>query len=542
MQNCITFGHDTGGLAKTADSVSSSGRTPLLPLRASQTVGSWLNALNMGSFADAFEKEKVDMRALPLLSEADMIYLGVTSASQRRNLLTAAKALQQQPAGPASAQTSTSQPQAQLPAPQGLQNEEKSRNGVRLPPARQPQAKEHERSSHSCGDQTDPVKQSRSCTVGRAASLSDVSTSRGSRLQPRIVQKLLHAPSAAQELSKPKGAQRLAAKSLKEQEQAASMEAVHVLDSIVPDSEEDSDFADDRIAARLLPFRKKAKSSAGRLSKQMPSGVRSTQAQTALPASVEEERDQLERALALSLSASRETRSHESQPPLLSSSDVPDAAQHVSANQLPSCLSGALSRVLAARSSRGRVSQNRSYSRQTEQRLLETLYPPSRHAGSDRLQQAALEGHQSDEDRPATDRSGWSSEEDEGMGKASSNVRVGNVRETSSFPAFLSKSSIGKSGSVERVPAERSLWAMARQSDGGACPAASLQERFAARKAADLAQQAALASTKSKGQAALRVQALKEELAAAQATVLELKTYLADAERELLQEQQQTLE
>lgn len=167
--------------------------------------------------------------------------------------------------------------------------------------------------------------------------------------------------------------------------------------------------------------------------------------------------------------------------------------------------------------------------------------------------------------------------------------------------AFLSNSSVGKSGSVERVPAERSLWAMARQSDAGACPAASLQERFAARKAADLAQQAALAATKAKGQvrdahrtassssgkpgnctatlldeerkhgdnaesaccldqgeqrnllqktasapkhgnvpsqAALRVQALKEELAAAEATVLELKTYLADAERELLQEQQ----
>ncbi len=140
---------------------------------------------------------------------------------------------------------------------------------------------------------------------------------------------------------------------------------------------------------------------------------------------------------------------------------------------------------------------------------------------------------------------------------------------------------------------------MARQSDAGACPAASLQERFAARKAADLAQQAVLAATKAEGQvrdarrtessssgklggctvslldderehggnvqsasclyqgnslqktasapkhgnvptqAALRVQALKEELAAAEATVLELKTYLADAERELLQEQQQ---
>lgn len=171
--------------------------------------------------------------------------------------------------------------------------------------------------------------------------------------------------------------------------------------------------------------------------------------------------------------------------------------------------------------------------------------------------------------------------------------------------ALLSESSIGNSGSVERVPAERSLWAMARQSDAGVCPAASFQERFAARKAADLAQQAALAATKATGQlrdahrkksssngksgdctvtlldgerehgdnaksacclkqaeqhnslqntgsapkhgnapsqAALHVQALKEELAAAEATVLELRTYLADAERELLQEQQQLLE
>ncbi|CAL8469430.1 g8971 [Coccomyxa elongata] len=369
LQNCITFGGVTGGLAKTADSVSSSGRTPLLPLRASQTVGDWLDVLNMGSFAGAFEKEKVDMRALPLLSEADLIYLGVTNACQRRTLLSAARVLQQRP--------------------------------------------------------------------------------------------------AAQELSKPKGAQSSAAKSLEEQEQAASMEAVHVLDSIVPDSEEDSDFADDRIAARLLPSRKKAKSSAGRLSKQTPSGRRSREAQTTVPASVEEEREQLERALALSLSSGGETWSHESQPRLLSSSDVPDAAQHASAKQLPQFSSGALGRVLATRSSRGRVSQNRSYSRQTEKRLLETLYPPSRHAGCDRPQQASHERNHSDEDRPAIDRSGWSFEGDAGMGKASCNRRTGNVREISTFPALLSKSSIGNRGSVERVPAERSLWAMARQSDAG---------------------------------------------------------------------------
>lgn len=379
-------------------------------------------------------QEKVDMRALLLLSEADLIYLGVTNACQRRTLLSGARALQQQSAGPAPAQTSTSQPLVQLPAPQDLQNKEKCKNRVPLPPARQPQPKEHERSSHSGRDQTDPVKQSRSCTVGRAASLSDVSTARGSRLQPSTMQKQMHAPSAAQEVSKPKGAQSLAAKSLEEQEQAASMEAVRVLDTIVPDSEEDSDFADGRIAARLLPSRKKAKSSAGRLSKQTPSGRRPTEAQTTVPASVEEEHEQLERALALSLSCGGETWSHESQPHLLSSSEVPDAAQHASAKQLPQYSSGALGRVLAARSSRGRVSQNRSYSRQTEKRLLETLYPPRRHAGCDRPQQASLEEHQSDEDRPATDRSGWIFEEDAGMGKASCNRRTGTVREISTFP------------------------------------------------------------------------------------------------------------
>ena len=374
------------------------------------------------------------MRALPLLSEADLIYLGVTIASQRRILLSTAKALQQQSAGHVPARTSTSHPHAQLPQPQGLQNKETSKNGVRLPPARRAQVKEHERSSHSCRNQSDSVKQSIKCARGRAASVSDVSSSEGGRLQPKIVQERMHAASAAQEPSEPIKAEGMAANPLKEAEHRASMEAVHVPDSIVPDSEVDSDFADDRVAARLLPSRKKVKSSAGRLSKQAPSGGRPTQAKTAPPASVEEERDQLERALTLSLSYGVGTLSHECQPSLLSSSYAPDAAQLGAAKQLPDCLSGALGRVLAARSSRGRVSQNRSYSRQTEQRLLETLYPPSRHAGSERPPQASLEGPHSEEDRPATDRSGWSSEEDAGMGKASSGGRVGNARKASSFP------------------------------------------------------------------------------------------------------------
>ena len=163
---------------------------------------------------------------------------------------------------------------------------------------------------------------------------------------------------------------------------------------------------------------------------------------------------------------------------------------------------------------------------------------------------------------------------------------------------LLSRSSIGRSANVERVPTERSLWALAGQSGAAACSAASLQERFAARKAADLTQQAALAAAKAEGrtrdacradpcnsaelkdvsktltkkgarggqhgeptcssgrteqrhclqkqdhgkvasQAAMRVEALKEELLAAEATVVELKKYLAEAEAELEQEQQQ---
>lgn len=166
---------------------------------------------------------------------------------------------------------------------------------------------------------------------------------------------------------------------------------------------------------------------------------------------------------------------------------------------------------------------------------------------------------------------------------------------------LLSRSSVGRDGSVERVPPERSLWALAGQSGTAECSAASLQERFAARKAADLSQQAALAASRAKcqakdaqrreacggseiidatdaprreaamdghnvdltccsvqgdkhsalqtpapsskgivvSQAALRVEALKEELVAAEATVEELKRYLAEAEAELKQEQQQ---
>ncbi len=139
------------------------------------------------------------------------------------------------------------------------------------------------------------------------------------------------------------------------------------------------------------------------------------------------------------------------------------------------------------------------------------------------------------------------------------------------------------------------MWALAGHSGAAAVSAASLQERFAARKAADLAQQAALAALKSEcqtrdlrrtnscktdevgdvsdaqlqklavdgastscsvsrlqqsclqssrqgtvaSQAAMRVEALREELVAAEATVLELKGYLAEAEVDLQQEQRQ---
>ncbi|EIE21594.1 hypothetical protein COCSUDRAFT_56804 [Coccomyxa subellipsoidea C-169] len=402
-------------------------RAPLQPLTpAPRTVREWLKALGMGGFADAFEKEEVDMRALPLLSDDDLIYLGATSSAQRKTLLAAAKELTQQPtvtALPQPSSKSTVKKQDALPG---------AAPGQRMPKA-------------APGDAADSSK-------GQPGS-------------------------------------------------AKQQEAAQPEDTIVPDSDEDSDFADDRPAPRRALVRKKAKTSEGPASNGPISGGGRSQPQApvaepaiAQPSSIEEERDQLERALALSLSARGETGSHSSQPSSLSSSDRVGAAQPASSMQPPGYFSGALGRVLAARNSRGRVSQNRSYSRQTEQRLLEALYPP----GSDtRAGSRGSSEVSRDERGGAANQAGWSSDEDEDQ----DNCKRGRAGDgTSLSVGLLSKSSIGRTGVVERVPTERSMWALAGHSGAAAVSAASLQERFAARKAADLAQQAALAALKSECQ------------------------------------------
>ena len=133
-------------------------------------------------------------------------------------------------------------------------------------------------------------------------------------------------------------------------------------------------------------------------------------------------------ALSLSLSAQGDMCSRGSKPCSLSSTDTEDAAQRASSVLPPGYLSGALGRVLAARNSRGRVSQNRSYSRQTEQRLLETLYPPASHAraaigGSS----GALPSGDEKNGGQAAAESGWSSDEDADQSKESSTIEEGRL-------------------------------------------------------------------------------------------------------------------
>lgn len=377
-------------------------------------------------------QEEVDMRALPLLSGDDLIYLGVTSMSQRKTLLAAAMQLVQKSIVPARPDTSTSQQSGRLPTPQGSQSEAKSLNRVSVQSEQGPRVKEH-KEQHDQSSRTNfiqksrPLKQSRKCTAGRAA---NISASGGGR-KPAFstsMPKRQGAPSAARRQCMPEAAQRnSAASSEKQPISAQSRDVTQPADSIVPDSDEDSDFADGRPAPRLPPARKKAKTSAG-----LPSGAPvpgggqpQSRAANAEPATKEEERDQLERALALSLSAQGESGSRDSEPSSLSSTNPTGAAQHAPSMQPPGYLSGALGRVLAARNSRGRVSQNRSYSRQTEQRLLEALYPTASHApagpGGSSGTDAAPRVDETNGGQ-AADQSGWSSDEDADQKKESSTI------------------------------------------------------------------------------------------------------------------------
>ncbi len=364
------------------------------------------------------------MRALPLLSDDDLIYLGVTSSAQRKTLLAAAKELTQQPTVTALPQVCNVQ-QAEGPAaPQGCQNDAKSLNRVFLQPEQRPHGKQHDQGSRSTGLQKNvALKQSRQSRASRAFnSVASVSA----RKQPSsksTAKKQDALPAAAPGQRMPKAAPGDAADSSEGQPSSAKQqEAAQPEDTIVPDSDEDSDFADDRPAPRRAPVRKKAKTSEGPASGGPTSGGGRSQPQApvaepaiAQPSSIEEERDQLERALALSLSARGETGSHSSQLSSLSSSDRVGAAQPASSLQPPGYFSGALGRVLAARNSRGRVSQNRSYSRQTEQRLLEALYPP----GSDtRAGSRGSSEVSRDEQGEAAKQAGWSSDEDEGQDKS----------------------------------------------------------------------------------------------------------------------------
>lgn len=338
-------------------------------------------------------QEEVDLRALPLLSEDDLAYLGVTSASQRRVLLAATKDMKQHCA-PSVCQTGTPQMVARLPAAQGQQNQMQRMNGVSEPAPPAQQGKRQHQSS------------------------------RKNRAQQRRIPK--H-PVSQGETPAPKS--------------ALSKETVAPAEALVPDSEEESDFADVRPSIRPPPpVRKRPRCSPELPSKppttSEPAPPQPSTPANPVPASIEEDREQLERALKLSLSGLGDPGADASQLSSHFTDAAVAAAQHVSARQLPGRLSGALGRVLAARSSRGRFSQNRSYSRLTEQRLLDALYPPSRDSAtgtsgrSDGGQYLGSMG----EDRcggcgSTSDGAGWSSDEEGAQQMASSAGQGGGLQD-----------------------------------------------------------------------------------------------------------------
>ena len=82
------------------------------------TVSTWLHGLGMGRYAEAFEANHVDANTLPMLTQADLVEIGVTSVGHRRRLLAAIAALgQAEPGEPAvESPRSGALPSATLPA------------------------------------------------------------------------------------------------------------------------------------------------------------------------------------------------------------------------------------------------------------------------------------------------------------------------------------------------------------------------------------------------------------------------------------------